>query len=114
MKHADHTTRLALHTAKTPKDVLEIAEARLRRSATSVPGDLPRDGTFVWVCAPCSEPCTEVQPNAIHWHAPATAREVFVQTSAGGRPHHAEAARVIESLRQAGLECWVEAEPEGE
>ena len=114
MKHADHTTRFALHTAKAPKDVLEIAEARLRHSATFVPGDPPRDGTFVWVCSPCSEPCTEVQPDAIHWHAPATAREVFVQTRASGPPHQAEAARVAESLRQAGLECWEEAEPEGD
>ena len=113
MKHVDHTTRLALHTAKTPEDVLEIAESRLRRSATSEPAEFPRDDTFVWVCAPCSEPCTEVQPDAIHWHAPAMARAVFVQTRAGGPAHRAEAARVAESLRQSGLECWIEGEPEG-
>lgn len=113
MTHAAHTTRLALYTAKTPEEVLEIAEPRLRRSATSEPGDYPRDGTFVWVCAPCSDPCTEERPDAIHWHAAATAREVVVQTRAGGPPHHAEAARVAESLRQSGLECWIEAEPGG-
>ena len=112
MKNVDLVTQLHLHTVKSPEEVLETAETGLRRAVAPESGDDGGD-TVVWVCAPCSEPCAETQADALHWHGPAAAREVYVQTGAARRSHHVEAVQAVaDSLRESDLD-YLMVEPEG-
>ena len=111
MKNVELVTHLSLRSVKSPQEVLEIAEAGLRLAVTPELCDHGGD-TVVWVCAPCSEPCAEKQADALHWHGPATAREVYLQTGGPQRTHHVEAVQAVaQSLRKSGLD-YLTVEPE--